>query len=296
MFDNITFIIDNYGIDDFYKLTEKIQTENLKTSDSRFQTDWQNLRINYYPNEERVKVSNSIHKFYNAEIEKIGKMNHNDFSFNQMAMAVQALEETFRRPREEMKLVGKFEYGLNIDTGILKPYNDIIERYRSVVTTTANPFHAFYNPHGKPYGKFCSFTQYTVKCYDKGKQMQLSGRNLLRYEIVHPTCIKTREILGKKEVALSDLTKEESWQNCFSFVGRTYDKIRLIAFPTGDISTYSKLLCYSDNLIRKDYQKKLLPIANELKTIHDNYKLSNDNPHAKVRLMMFEKFDQLLKN
>ena len=101
--------------------------------------------------------------------------NDDDFTFSKVEATIKYLQVIFNRSISEMKLIGHFEYGVNINTGALKPFDAIIVRYQSIVTTATNPFYVFYNKSGKPYSKFCSFTHYTVKCYDKAKQMGLYG-------------------------------------------------------------------------------------------------------------------------
>lgn len=292
MFDNISFQIENFNNKDFNLFLENCNLEKPK-SGNWMQFDWQNLRVNYFPKQSLIKVSNSLHKFYNAQIEGIGDVNHNDFTFTQVEETVNYLQTAFGRNSNEMKLYGRFEYGFNINTGSLKPY-DIIDRYQSIVTTATNPFNVFYNKHGKPYSKFCSFTTYSIKCYDKGKQMGLVGTNIMRYEVVHNSSIKTREVFQKTNITLKDLTVKETWEKCYAFILKSYNSIRILAFPNDGIDLYTKTMCYSLATVNKDYKKSIKEILPQLKIAHDSLKQKTDSPHALVSKGLTKKYDSLM--
>lgn len=295
MFDFLSYQIENFEKRDFNRFIENyIQKSPLDKGDW-FQTDWQNLRINYFPNQKKIKVSNSLHKWYNSEIVGLGTFNHNEFSFGQVNESINYLENAFNRSSKEMKLLGRFEFGLNINTQSVKPF-DIIDRYQSIVTTATNSFNLMYNKYGKSTCKFCSFTHYTVKCYDKMKEMGVSGDNILRFEIVNHSSVKTKQVFGKKDVSLEDLLDKSIWENCHKSMINSYDSIRMLGFPCDGVSNYTKSLCYSFATLNKDYKRHLNKIIGELKVAHDTIKNSSSNPHSMVRDGLINNYQNLILN
>jgi len=295
MFDNISFEIHNYSQSDFETLVAKISCEVVVQRAAKFIVNWHNLRINYYPNVHIIKVTNSLHKFYNAEIAKLGAVNYNDFTRSQLIETVSYLEDMFDRKATEMKILGRFEYGLNIHTYDVKPFI-IIDRYQSIVTTAKNPFYAQPNPYGKPYGKYCSFTEYTVKFYDKGKEGGVPTKNILRYEIVHHSILKSRAVLGKHQLTMADLIDEENWKKLFKMLEHTYDRIRMLPFKTDDIGEYTKILFYSSPTVSNDYKDAFKPIAQELENAHSRMIYDNSNPHSYLKENITKKMNYLLNN
>lgn len=295
MLDNITFQINNYSQEDFINLADKISCEIVPQSETIYTVDWHNLRIKYYPNVRVIKVTNSLHKFYNAEIAKLGEVNHNDFTLTNVIDTVKYLEQVFERKASEMILQGRLEYGVNVHTYNVKPFS-IINRYQSLVTTATNEFYAYDNPAGKPYGKYCPFTEYKVKFYDKGKQAGVPTKNILRYEIVHNNILKTRAILGKQQITMQDLCELGNWQKLSVMLRSTYDKIRMLPFPTDNVSEYTKILCYANPTVYKDNKEALKHIKSDLEFSHHQMKYASDSPHSQLRESIAQKLDYLLSN
>lgn len=182
----ISVEINDFDKKEFNNFIENfIHYQPIKRGNEWYQCNWSNLRISYFPNQRKIKIMNSLHKFFNSEILGIGLINHNDFKKSQVIESVNFLENAFNRPASEIKLIGRFEYGININTYSINPY-DIIERYISSVTTSVNPFYAFYNKYGKPYSKFCSFTNYNIKAYNKSKEAGITDSNIFRFENSSP--------------------------------------------------------------------------------------------------------------
>lgn len=295
MFDNLSISIENFETKDFYNLIENhVKKYPKKRTEGWFQSDWQNLRINYFPNQKKIRLTNSIHKFYNSEIFGLGVINHNNFTMSQVTETISYLETAFNRSSSEMRILAAFEYGLNIDTENLNPYNDIIERYQSCVTTATNPFYAFYNKTGKPYAKFCAFTHYKIKAYNKSKQSKLYDKNILRFEIVNHSSTRTREVFGKENIFLEDLNNVNIWNSCFETLIKAYDSIRVLAYPIDGIEAYTKTLCHSFPTLKHDYKKELRNISHNLKQVHDTLKNSLNNPHGTVRKKLVENYQNLI--
>ncbi len=283
MFDSVSFKIENFQKGDFTHLLENYVCKEPKNFGNKFSVDWQNLRINFYPDARIVNVKNSLHKFFNREIQKNELENSDEFTRPNLIRTISFLEEGFSRKSEEMKLFGKLEYGLNIPTGTLRPYEDIISRYQSIVKNFTVPFYDFYNPLGKPYSKFCPFTHFTVKCYEKTKQMRVTKTNVMRYEIANKSLEEIRRLFQKENVTVADLKKRQIWINCLEKLLEIYDLIRVIPTEQDGEELYSQMLCYSNPLVRKDFKKNLAKHQNRLKMIHDDYKNNKNNVHSIVK-------------
>ena len=211
VFDKLSFKVEDFQEKEFNRLiSDWVKKEPSAVGNGRYLVDWHNLRINYFPNQKLVKVSNSLHKFYNSEISGLGMCSHDDYTYTKVEETVYLLQEVFNKSSREINLYGRFEYGFNIDTSSLRPFEDIIERCQSIVTTTTNPFYVMYNKNGKPYTKFCSFTHYNVKAYSKNKEMGLTGKNIFRLEIVNHSSNKTKEVFGRQDISLEDLTDKKN--------------------------------------------------------------------------------------
>ncbi len=294
MFDNVSFKVNNYSIEEFEELVGRIG-EPVSVTNDILKCNWYNLRIVYYPNSQILKVINSLHKFYNAAIKGLGGFNHDEFTYTHLAAVISLLEHTIGRPANEMRLLGRFEYGLNIPTDSYRPFKDIIERYQSIVTTATNPFYAHFNSRKKPFGKFCPFTDYTVKCYDKGKQIGLR-ENILRIEIVHHNVTMTRSILGLKHPTMGDLLNKDNWAKLYKKVKSTYDSIRMLAVPNGDIDEYNKVLYYADAIVNRDLKPQIQNILPQLKKAHDRQRDDPDSPHFLVNKSIPQLFQELINN
>lgn len=284
MFDSVCFKIEKFLDKDFNHLVENYLTETPKNIGNKISVNWQNLRINYYTESNLLIVKNSLHKFFNSEIGNNSLQNSNEYKFSEVLQTINLLEEGFSRKAEEMILYGRFEFGLNIKTGSLRPYEDIISRYQSIVKNFTNPFYDFYNPTGKPYSRFCSFSNYTIKCYEKNKQMGISNPKIFRFEIVLNTSVETKILLQNKRATIADLRKKEVWINCLKKIIETYNNIRVIPTAQEGAELYSQLTCYSNSLIKNDFKKQIMKNNKILKEAHDNYKNKPNNIHSVVKL------------
>lgn len=294
MFDFLSFTINNFSSKDYQVLLDENTNILSVNRGGWFQAAWLNLRVNYYPNQQQIKISNSLHKWYSGT-NNLGAVNYNDFSFCNVRDSILKLESAFNRSADEMNLLGRFEYGLNINTYGIRPF-DIIDRYLSVVTTASNPFYPFYNKYGKPYSKFCSFTDYNIKAYDKGKESGLSGINLLRFEIVHHKSSKTKQVFGKSNVTLQNLTEKSIWDSCFNSLLKSYDSIRMLGFPEDGIEKYVKTLGYGLPILKKDFKQSLKRLMPDLKEAHEAVKNSEDSPHQLIKNGLLNNYQRLISN
>lgn len=294
MFDNVSFKIENFSQKKFYEFTANYVGEIPKETLEFLEIFWHNLRLRFYIKSERLCVSNSLHKFYNAEFHGIFNDNWDDFTLGNIKKTIKLFSEAFETDAKQMKLYGKFEFGFNLNVKPYRPYQDIILRLESIVNTTRNPFDVFPNPYGKPFGKTCSFCDYKIKTYDKGKESGNPRKNILRYEICNQNIMNTRKVLKIYSPTMADLLKEESWKNCYEYALTRFDQIRILPFPMEDIELYTKIFCYSNPIIGNDYKTILRKRQSELKKTHDDYKSCRGSPHNLVRQKIVENFDLLL--
>lgn len=111
MFDNISFEIKGFREKDFNYLVSYWIKKEPKTGNGRYLIDWNNLRINYFTNQHLIKVSNLLHKFYNAEISGLGLINYDNYIYTKLEETVNLIQSAFNRSSRECKLLERFEYG-----------------------------------------------------------------------------------------------------------------------------------------------------------------------------------------
>lgn len=274
MFDNISFKLENFSKERFYKLVTKHIGANVNSityaksqQGGKRYINWENLRIEFYPHSKQLWIKNSIHKFYNTHILNWGAYNHNTFTLANFNETVLFLCNTLDCYPNDLKLFGHFEFGLNIIMN-QKPFS-IISRFDSIVTTASNPFYVMPNEYGKPIEKRCDFTNYAVKFYDKGKQAQVKGK-ILRYEFVCKNIEQTRKIFGKlgnEQITLQDLLNVENWHKCYDKLINVFGSIRKTPFADNlSPLEYASVKAYTDTVFMEDH-KKILSNKNEYKKV-----------------------------
>ncbi|HBK82740.1 MAG TPA: hypothetical protein DDZ41_03950 [Flavobacterium sp.] len=299
MFDGVSLEVRNFTHENFNQFLENIgQINNCNYSRGRKIVFWSNLRVYYFSNENVLRIQNSLHKFYNSEINNFGLYNHDDFTYSKVEITINYIENKLNVSSNEIYLKGKFEYGLNIQTFKYNPFKDIIDRFQSIVTTATNPFYVLYNENGKPFLKFCSFNQYKIKIYDKGKQMELQSRSkIMRYEIVNHNSIKTKKVFNKSIITLNDLLDKEIWNRCFYQLLKSYNNIRVLPFPDEvSIGDYSKCLLYSSLIFKNDYYKVYKKNYKDLKLVHNSIKNNESGVYFLIRQKLEDNYRQLLLN
>lgn len=257
MFDNISFRINNFSANRFERLIYHHLNVDFLNRDLSFGRDrhhikWKNLRLEYYPNQKELWIKNSIHKFYNAQIANWGEYNHDDFTYSRFAEVVNYFCKVLECNAIDLKLFGRFEYGLNINLNI-RPF-DIISRFDSIVTTSSNQFYTVENQSGKPFERICHFTDYAVKFYDKSRQSQIPGK-ILRFEIANNKISETRKLFGKENLSLEDLLDKNNWEKCFNKLIKTYVSVRKTPMAK-DLTPeeYAQIKAYTDPLFIKDHK------------------------------------------
>ncbi len=70
----------------------------------------------------------------------------------------------------------------------------------------------------------------------------------------------------------------------------------MLGFPENGAKNYAKMLCHSHPIIRKDYKSDLKKINRELKRVHDNNILSEENPHSFIKSELTSNYNKLITN
>lgn len=298
MLDNISFSINNFPYDDFQKIPPKIGIENPQKSE-RIKIVYHNLRIEYYPNSRILKVKNSIHKFYNSVVNGL-PYNSDDFDFEKFVFITKYLEEIIGRPANEMLIHSPFEFGLNINTGNVTPLY-VINRYKSCSINSHNEFHTTPPRKGKPFQRICCFSDWRIKAYDKTIQSGVTGKNILRFEIVISELRKLKHILKKTDsVTLEYLNDRDVWVTLFEYILSIYDRIAKIPCidETTPVQDINSIYNYSDKLMAEDISVTMNRSAYQnfrknSKEVYTIYDRRVDNIHNSIREQMVEKFKDL---
>lgn len=301
MIDNLT-IRTNCDNQEFERLTNRLGLLVPIDSD-KVRFDWSNLRFNYYPNNQVLTLSNSLHKFYNVEFNDLIKqpINHNDFSFaNFCTVAYYLSEAVFEKSLDDLHISSRFEFGFNISTDSHKPF-DLLLKFQSCVTTHANEFFTVEPYKGKPIQRNCRFSDWYIKGYDKGKQAGLNNINLLRFEIVVTEMRKLRQVLGTQTTTVNDVCKQSAWHTLFKFLISTYDNIRKIPQIERIILSIDEIYSiygYSNKLLRSDLKQNLTDhyfqiINKQNKIVYDKFNLDDHNYHNIIRQKMHIKYASL---
>ena len=303
MLDNITLKLENFTDTDFENLCHYIGIEKPINSNHVW-FYWENLLISYYPNKKELTIKNSVHKFYNAVYNDLiaQPVNYNDFNlFHMWCLADYLSEFVFKRPMTDFKVFAKFEYGVNIDTGQLKPFS-IIERWLSYVNGATNPYFTNAPNKGKPLGRTCQLTEYRVKAYDKGRVAGLTDTNLLRYEIALNGLKMLRQVLKIEDISLQDLISYQTWDTLHKHMLSVYDNTHKLPFVTDKSVSIEDVLtthAYCDKLVRNDL-KEILSREQYKKLMKDYqqvFKKHADNPaniHNQIRQKIINKYYDLL--
>lgn len=305
MFDNIS-LRTQYTESDFIKLTDRIGISAPIDSDKvRFY--YQNLKFDYYPNSNILNIKNSIHKFYNIELNESLKqpVNYDEFQYYKVLATFHYLVDgLLEKAINEVEVSTIFEYGFNLKIEKYTPF-EILSRYQSIVNTHSNEFFTVAPQKGKPIQRTCYFSDWRFKGYDKKKQMGLlNAFNILRLEIVFTELRKIKSVLQKENISVADLCDLNMWLALFNFFLTTYDSIRKIPllFDTHSDVTNESLYAiygYSNKLLRDDLKENLtkyyfqnMNLVN--KKIYDYYSSHQNNYHNIVRNKIISSYRQLL--
>lgn len=305
MIDNSCFIIQDFSNQEFENLTTRLNI-NCPINSNKLGFKHQNLMIKYYPNDNKLKISNSLHCFYNAElgIYKSAE-NYNDFTFWHFQVVIEYLTKILiERPQEDFILSTNLEVGLNIQLSH-SPW-EIMSRYLSYSTTSTNEFYSVtpYGLKGKPIERMCYLNDYKIKVYDKSKQSNLQNKNLLRYEIIYTQLRKIRSVLGfnpNSTLTLANLNDKATWDSFFRNLLNIYDDIKKIPMlenhlMEGDIFAIHE---YCNKILSDDIQFTMNPNTFKKRKIKKKiiYEISNqnkENAHFQIRNQIVKKYKELI--
>jgi hypothetical protein len=227
MLDNIGLELSSVGMAEYNQIIKNLQVERPEDSEKMI-VKWNGMHISYYPNVLKLTIANSLHKLYNLLFNDLRNNNSNDFHLADCNALTDCLSIVyFNRSPKEFRVCGGLEFGMNIDTGEIKPF-DIVDRWLSYNGKQVFPA---IPPKGKPIQKMSCHSDYRIKGYDKGIQSGLNGiinRNILRYEIVVHQPRKIRQILslqGNSFISLEEVNHHDAWVSFYRHLMNTYDKI-----------------------------------------------------------------------
>lgn len=228
MYDNIKLFIFYFTSKEFEDLKVFLSKDSIIDRHQSESFNLGNLRFNYYPNQQKLRIRNSIHKFYNAQIKGGSCTNSTIFKYEQFMEVVNFLCNILNRNSSEIIVGGDFEFGVNLY--LPKNFNimNIITRYEYFKSTTFNPFSIDKPYNGKPYQVSCAMSDYRIKCYDKTKQENITNHpyNIYRIEVVIGNIRKLREILllqNSNKVTLEDLLEFENWCALANYLAEVYE-------------------------------------------------------------------------
>jgi hypothetical protein len=298
MLDNIGLQVNEVSENEFMRIARRMGHE-MPINAERIKFKWASLFVQYFPNAKRMTIKNSIHKFYNNELgeEGIGFENYNDFDRWDLVQAVDYISSyIFERPLSDFKLFSKFEWGLNIDTEALSPF-DIINRYKSCIRNASNEFHTMPPNTGKPLCRTCFFDDYGVKAYDKSTQACFTSGNILRYEIVHQGLTMLKRVLKIPEVTLHDVVLPNVWDTLFGNMMDIYDQILKVPLGVNQVTVddLRTIHQYCDVQLNSDLKKMLSnseyqALRSNDKSIYQRFDSDDSNVHNLIRKKMTDKF------
>lgn len=160
--------------------------------------------INY-----KVAIHGSLPKFLYSQ-------NHTDLNLGDLHTAINELCKLLGTTPKDLHL-HSFEFGVNVE--VSQPPPKIFEGLMYFRKKEFSVMGGKENFEGKE----CAFTQFRIKCYDKGTQNKLP-QNLLRFEIR----VKKMEYVHKKKVpiyTLADLLNLENWVRLQKILLEVYEGI-----------------------------------------------------------------------
>lgn len=160
------------------------------TSESKRRMDLGNLYITVGGGQTAsMTISNSLHKLWN------GGYNHNDFTKEQLLFTTEYLSEALMIDFAKAKLVGRFEFAVNLKVENPKQFYSSQARFRDALPSLMVG-------DKKRYGTQFILNSYRVKTYAPIEKLIISGANnkgfdndIIRYELVStPHYLRKRKI------------------------------------------------------------------------------------------------------
>lgn len=142
-------------------------------------------------------ITGSFHKYHNN-----GKHNYNTFSYYQFLKVLNDLETLFKLDLNLCHL-RRLEFGLNVEFN--HNAKDVVQKIRAYKKAEFANF--MLKPSRKIIGKEYGVKRYAVKIYNKTKQYNLKGANIVRFEYVLKHCEVFRQTQITTLADLTDKTK-----------------------------------------------------------------------------------------
>ncbi|KQC00684.1 hypothetical protein AQF98_08365 [Pedobacter sp. Hv1] len=229
--------------------------------------------------------------------------NHNDFNINNMKEVAEELSRIFERPIHHFLLSRPIEVGVNIDVIGSTPF-EIINRYQSYLAGSSNnAFHTIEpRDRGRPITRKCFFTDYKIKFYDKSKQAKLSGRNILRYEIVFDQLRKIRTVVGRDNLTLQTLCERETWVHFGLYLLKVYRNIKKLPLIEGNViavKDLNKIYAECNSQFKSDLKRSLTP-THYNKARMENVECYNfwnnatENVHVLINKKIYNKIKKII--
>jgi hypothetical protein len=229
----------------------------------------------------RVVISGSIHKFLKDE-------NYTDFSFANLQRAIKELSQVFNFIPSEA-CVHRLEFGVNVHTHF-NPFDFC----NHVIAFNGNSFHPFKTHSGLKIGFEASTQRYSIKVYDKGKQLT-KHRNILRFEIsVDKMAFLTKA--GVNVVYLTDLLNIDTLNKLGTILNERFaeliisDTVNTSALTAKENELY--LLCSNPKQWGKFTPKQRFVKRKQFAELIERYGVNKWQKTAS--LLIAEKWDKLL--
>lgn len=298
--DYTNLYINSFTNLEFVKLTERLKLNiPIDREIIKFYVD--NLKYSYYPNTNILRIQNSLHKYFNS-FDGDGSCNNiNDFTLSNARCVAEVLSIVYvDRDINDFNVSAVFEFGLNIDTPI-NPYS-IIERYLAYqVHNTINDFSTCEPRKGKPIMRKSYQNDYDVKFYDKGKESEIGGVNILRYELVFKQIRKLRSVLGENEITLQTVLEDYNWKKLSDYMIEVYKNIKKSPILLNEKLNYEQIKSihmFGNKTFKQDLSRYLSKSEfNKLmkfsKSTYDEINEMEDNVHNLIKRKIYEKLDIL---
>lgn len=302
MIDYASFKIKNFSNSEFQKL---VNGANIycPINGNHVYFDLYNLRIDYFPNDNTLRIRNSVHKFYTALFGKVS-CNSNDFYFENMKAVADILSIIyFDRDIKDFELSTKLEVGVNIsiDKFSYKPF-EVIERYLSFQSgSSVNAFITCDPNKGKPIMRKCRLSDYYIKFYDKTKLSLAKIGHTVRYEVVFEQLRKIRAVLEEQDLSLQTLCEYENWWKFGRFLSAVYraiSKVPLIeAKNMMSIEDLNKVYAHCNHMYKSDLKSTLTFSSYNKNRLENQNVYQYWNSHEEnVHLLIGEKIDKKIIN
>ncbi len=296
MYDNVKLFVFNFTLEEFEELKVLLSKDSIIDRHQSESFDLGNLRFNYYPNQQKLRIRNSLHKFYNGLLQGLDYTNSTVFKYEQFTEVVEYLCSILKRKSKEIIVGGDTEFGVNIYLPNNFNIMNIISRYEYYKSTSVNPFTVDKPYRGKPYQVSCALSNFRMKFYHKTKQENITNNlyNILRFEIVVHNIRMLRQILllqCPNTITLEDLVEYDNWCALANFLEEIYEYIvkKPILKPgtqthLGQLTLIHTLLDYHFYLDVKEYFpeqfREFRKVSEEYRAINEYY---SSNLHNDVR-------------